>query len=44
MNIIVPENTIATLPASAVAWPELFSGGSAILPGTQTWKATVRFP
>jgi hypothetical protein len=38
---IVPDNSIATLPATAVAWPELFNNGVANLPGTQTWQATV---
>lgn len=38
---IVPDNSIVTLPATAVAWPELFTNGVPNLPGTQTWQATV---
>jgi hypothetical protein len=44
LSIIVPDNTIATLPAAAVAWAELFDPATkaALLPGQQTWKAIVR--
>jgi len=44
--IIVPNNTIATLPAAAVSWPELFlASGAPNLPGYpgSMWKATVSF-
>jgi hypothetical protein len=41
ITIVVPDNTIATLPSIAVAWPELFTNGVPNLPGTQTWTATV---
>jgi hypothetical protein len=43
LEMIVPDNTIATLPAAAVAWPELFVDGVAQLPGVQNWKASVRY-
>lgn len=43
--IIVPDNTIATLPAAAVAWTELFDTTAtppkAQLPGSQPWEATI---
>jgi hypothetical protein len=40
--VIVPENSLVTLPAATVAWPELFdASGKPQLPGTQTWKASV---
>jgi len=43
--VIVPDNTIATLPATAVAWPELFINPTTPnLPGTQSWTATVQHP
>jgi hypothetical protein len=43
LSIIVPDNTIVTLPAAQVAWPELFDPITAapLLTGTQTWKANV---
>jgi hypothetical protein len=44
LTIVVPDNTIATLPAAAVAWPELFTNGQPNLPGFQNWKASVRTP
>ncbi|KAH8650499.1 hypothetical protein BGZ60DRAFT_388908, partial [Tricladium varicosporioides] len=37
----VPQNTLATLPALAVAWGELFTGGVANLPGGVSWEAHV---
>ncbi|ORY15696.1 hypothetical protein BCR34DRAFT_477573 [Clohesyomyces aquaticus] len=42
ITFIVPKNTLVTLPASLVAWPELFNGGVPIMPGTQTYQATVQ--
>jgi len=42
--IVVPDNTIVTLPATAVAWPELFKAdGTPDMPGYPAvqWKATV---
>jgi hypothetical protein len=40
--VIVPENSLVTLPAATVAWPELFdANGKPQFPGTQTWKASV---
>ena len=42
--IIVPDNSIVTLPATAVAWPELFKAdGTPDMPGYPAiqWKATV---
>jgi hypothetical protein len=41
MPVVVPDNTIVTLPAIAVAWPELFTNGVPNLPGQQSWTATV---
>jgi hypothetical protein len=43
--IIIPNNSIITLPATAVAWPELFKAdGTPDMPGYPgiQWKATVR--
>jgi hypothetical protein len=40
--ITVPTNLLATLPAITVAWPELFNGGTANLPGSVSWEAHVR--
>lgn len=40
--VIVPANSLVTLPAATVAWPELFDGNKPQLPGTQTWKANVK--
>ena len=42
MAIVIPENLLVTLPSINVAWPELFdSSGAALLPGLQSWQATV---
>jgi hypothetical protein len=42
LQIIVPDNTMATLPATNVAWPELFSAaGVPQINIPSVWKATV---
>ncbi|KAJ7101874.1 hypothetical protein C8R44DRAFT_716280 [Mycena epipterygia] len=42
-NIIIPKNTLVTLPSITVAWSELFVNGQPDLPllGTVSWEATV---
>jgi hypothetical protein len=45
--VVVPKNTIATLPATAVSWPELFTGSPAVpnmpgYPNSQSWTVHVR--
>jgi hypothetical protein len=45
--IVVPKNLIATLPATAVSWPELFTGNPPVAnmpgwPASQSWTAHVR--
>ena len=42
--ITVPENLLATLPSITVAWPELFSGGAADLPGGNYEAHVSRIP
>jgi hypothetical protein len=40
VTYIVPQNLLATLPATAVAWGELFfKNGTANLPGGISWEA-----
>lgn len=41
IKVIVPVNTLVTLPSITVAWPELFVNGVADLPGGNTWQAHV---
>jgi hypothetical protein len=41
MVITVPANLLATLPSITVAWPELFTGDTANLPGSVSWEAHV---
>ncbi|KAJ7101876.1 hypothetical protein C8R44DRAFT_641211 [Mycena epipterygia] len=42
-NIIIPKNTLVTLPSITVAWSELFVNSQPNLPllGTVSWEATV---
>jgi hypothetical protein len=42
LTIVIPDNTMATLPATNVAWSELFtSAGVPLLPVGGVWKANV---
>lgn len=43
IEIIVPQNLLATLPSITVAWSELFENGTPNLPGSAdtTWEALV---
>ena len=46
INIIIPAQSLITLPSITVAWPELFtSSGAPSLPqlGTVSWAVNVRF-
>ena len=44
LKMIIPDNTMATLPAANVAWPELFSAaGVPQINVPSVWKATVCF-
>ena len=46
ITIVVPDNTLATLPSIAVAWGELFTpDGAPNLPrlGQVSWEASVRY-
>ncbi|KAJ7141308.1 hypothetical protein C8R44DRAFT_974860 [Mycena epipterygia] len=42
-NIVIPKNTLVTLPSITVAWSELFVNGKPNLPllGSVSWEATV---
>jgi hypothetical protein len=41
LEMVIPDNTMVTLPAANVAWPELFPAGVLNINIPGVWKATV---